>query len=67
MAVANSWQFPGFSTLSVVSRVLDVLPNRALANGRHLADQPGPEVMRMTRAVKAALDLAGILNPSIWL
>lgn len=33
---------------------------------RHLARQLGPDVMEITRAVKAALDPAGILNPGKW-
>ena len=33
---------------------------------RHLARQLGPDVMELTRAVKAALDPAGILNPGKW-
>jgi glycolate oxidase len=33
---------------------------------RHLATQLGPDVMEITRAVKAALDPAGILNPGKW-
>lgn len=33
---------------------------------RHLAQQLGPDVMEITRAVKAALDPAGILNPGKW-
>jgi len=33
---------------------------------RHLAQQLGPDVMEMTRAIKAALDPAGILNPGKW-
>ena len=33
---------------------------------RHLARQLGPDVMEVTRAVKAALDPAGILNPGKW-
>jgi glycolate oxidase len=33
---------------------------------RHLTRQLGPDVMEVTRAVKAALDPAGILNPGKW-
>ena len=33
---------------------------------RHLARQLGPDVMEITRAVKAALDPHGILNPGKW-
>jgi glycolate oxidase len=33
---------------------------------RHLATQLGPDVMEITRAVKAALDPTGILNPGKW-
>ena len=33
---------------------------------RHLAQQLGPDVMGITRAVKAALDPTGILNPGKW-
>ena len=33
---------------------------------RHLVRQLGPDVMEITRAVKAALDPAGILNPGKW-
>lgn len=33
---------------------------------RHLARQLGPDVMELTRAVKTALDPAGILNPGKW-
>ena len=33
---------------------------------RHLARQLGPDVMELTRAVKAAIDPTGILNPGKW-
>ncbi len=34
---------------------------------RHLVEQLGDEVMGVSRAIKAALDPAGILNPGKWL
>ncbi len=34
---------------------------------RHLADQLGPDVMDLTRRVKAALDPNGLLNPGRWI
>jgi glycolate oxidase len=37
-----------------------------ILKARHLARQLGPDVMDLTRAVKAALDPAGILNPGKW-
>ena len=33
---------------------------------RHLTRQLGPDVMELTRSVKAALDPTGILNPGKW-
>jgi glycolate oxidase len=33
---------------------------------RHLVRQLGPDVLDLTRAVKAAIDPAGILNPGRW-
>lgn len=34
---------------------------------RHLDDQVGPDVMAVSRSIKAALDPHGILNPGKWL
>jgi glycolate oxidase len=36
------------------------------ALGGHLTRQLGPDVMELTRAVKAALDPTGVLNPGKW-
>ena len=33
---------------------------------RHLAQQLGPDVLQISRSIKAALDPAGILNPGKW-
>lgn len=33
---------------------------------RHLVQQLGPDVVDVTRAIKVALDPAGILNPGKW-
>jgi glycolate oxidase len=33
---------------------------------RHLVSQLGPDVMELTRRIKAALDPDGILNPGKW-
>ena len=34
---------------------------------RHLGRQLGPDVMAVSRSIKAALDPGGILNPGKWL
>jgi glycolate oxidase len=33
---------------------------------RHLRRQLGPDVLELTRTLKAAIDPAGILNPGKW-
>jgi glycolate oxidase len=33
---------------------------------RHLASQLGPDVLELTRSIKAALDPLGLLNPGKW-
>jgi glycolate oxidase len=34
---------------------------------RHLVEQLGPDVVDITRRIKAALDPEGILNPGKWI
>ena len=63
------------------SRAFDEIMDAALALGgtvtgehgigslkaRHLAEQLGPDVMDITRRIKAALDPRGVLNPGKWI